>query len=296
MEMPQPREIKDIIWDADNTIWNWVRYAARAYQAMCDCIVTETGLPEELVVSEMKRFYTAAGTLENAGLIQGLESQGLFRGIKNYDSAALIAKVRKAFSAMRNRYLKRYPHVREIMEKAQEKGINNIIVTDAPGFHAVRRIVRSKIGKLVKRVYAMPSADASNLAEDVRKNIRAEKYKVPFEVIEIDVEKPDTNLEQVLRLENDKAENARYIRDHVAIIGDNDVKDMALARKWGCLGIQALWGLPEAEDIITLKKYSKESAAARNAPMTSTNRNIRRDETNIIRVRKPEEIDGILGI
>jgi len=290
------RDIKDIIWDADNTIWNWVRYAARAYQAMSDCIIAETGLPEEQVVAQMKRFYTTAGTLENAGLIQGLESQGLFKTVKNYDRNALISKVRKAFGEMRNRHLKRYAHVKAVMDKAQKKGINNIIVTDAPGFHAVRRLVRSKIDNLVKRAYAMPSGDPGNLAGDVQEKIRAGKYAVQFEVIEINVEKPNTNLEEVLRLENNQAANAEYIRNHVAIIGDNDQKDMALARKWGCLGIHALWGLPDAEDIMTLKKFSPQSAAARNAPMTSKNHTDFANETNIIRVKKPGDLDKILRL
>jgi len=292
----ETREIKDIIWDADNTIWNWVRYAARAYQAMADCITAETELPEGLVVAEMKKFYTSAGTLENAGLIQGLESQGLFKGVKNYDGKVLLAKVRKTFSDTRNHYLKKYAHVKEVMEKAQKKGINNIIVTDAPGFHAVRRLVRSKIHKLIKRAYAMPSGNTDNLSEDVREKIRAGKYSTPFEVIEINTEKPDTNLEEVLRLENGKTSNAQYIRNHVAIIGDNDQKDMALARKWGCLGIHALWGLPDAADIAILKKFSPQSAAARNAPMTAIDQNNAPSEPNIIRVQKPEELDGILRL
>jgi phosphoglycolate phosphatase-like HAD superfamily hydrolase len=296
MEIQEPREIKDIIWDADNTIWNWVRYAARAYQAMADCIVNETGLPESMIVLEMKKFYTGAGTLENASLVQGLEAQGLFRGVKSYDRNGLIAKIRLIFKDMRRRFLKKYPHVSEVMKKAQNKGINNIIVTDAPKFHAVRRIVRSKIGKLIKRAYVMPDADASNLAEDVRENIRSGKYDVPFEVIEIDVEKPDTNLEVVLRLENDKATNEEYIRRHVAIVGDNDKKDMELARKWGCLGIHALWGLPDEDDIITLKKISPQSAAARNAPMTSKDQAPPENEKNIVRVYKPEYLDKILRI
>lgn len=296
MEIQEPREIKDIIWDADNTIWNWVRYAARAYQAMADCIIAETGLPEETVVSAMKSFYTVAGTLENAGLIQGLESQGLFKGVKDYDRNKLVAKVRKAFGDMRNRYLKKYAHIHDVMAKADKKGINNIIVTDAPGFHAVRRIIRSKIQGLVKRAYAMPSADPSNLADDVKENVRSGHYSAPFEVIEMDIEKPDTNLEEVLRLENDKASNAEYIRNHVAIIGDNDAKDMALARKWGCLGIHALWGLPDAEDIAVLKKFSPASAAARNAPMVSIDQASAVNEKNIIRVAKPQDLDRILGI
>jgi phosphoglycolate phosphatase-like HAD superfamily hydrolase len=289
------REIKDIIWDADNTIWNWVHYAAKAYPAAARHIAQKTGIPLDTVIGEMKKFYTNAGTLEDAGLIQGLAIQGLFKDLRNFNQNNLIQEIRKIFSDMRRRYLRQYPHMRETLEETHRKGINNIIVTDAPGFHAVRRIIRSKIHKSIKRVYALPSRKTSDLPKDVREKERTGQYKPPFEVIELKEEKPYTNLEQVLKLENERAVNLEYIRKHVAIVGDNDKKDMGLARIWNCLGIEALWGKAPAEELEIIAQFiDRNQGGSRNADFTSPSQIEARD--NIIGAEKPENLLRILSI
>ena len=74
-------EITDVVFDGDNTIWDWVTYAAHAYDAMLHCIINETKKSEIEVVAAMKAFYTEVGTLEHEGLIQGMNAKGFFKNI-----------------------------------------------------------------------------------------------------------------------------------------------------------------------------------------------------------------------
>jgi phosphoglycolate phosphatase-like HAD superfamily hydrolase len=290
-----PCVIEKIIWDADNTFWNWVRYAAKAYQAMADCIALESKLPEEKIAQAMKRFYSRAGTMEDAGLIQGLEADGLFSKAHDYNRENLIAKVRESFNEMRSRYFKTYANIGQILSAAHAKGKENIVLSDAPGVHATQRLIHSKLHLHISRVYARQSAKIDDLPPDVRTKMRAGGYNAPFEVIEIKDEKPDTNLEEILRLHESPAKNAEYIRNHVAIIGDNRAKDMALAEKWGCLGLHALWGHSDPQDLATLAKFAPASVTARNAA-TQTSPANNTPGPNIIAVTHPLEIMQILKL
>ena len=102
--MSENREIKEIIWDADNTIWNWVRYAARAYPKMAEVIADETGIPCEDVVANMKQYYTTVGTMESPWLIQGLEQMGFFkRARKTININDLRLKAKTVFQYWRTR-------------------------------------------------------------------------------------------------------------------------------------------------------------------------------------------------
>jgi phosphoglycolate phosphatase-like HAD superfamily hydrolase len=267
MESPHfnGRNIEKIIWDADNTFWNWVKYAAKAYQATAECIAKETGIPKEEVIPEMKNFYSQAGTMEDAGLIQGLEASGLFKKAKKYDRQKLISAIRLIFNDCRHFYLKLYANMGYILGAAKRDGRENIVLSDAPAFHAVRRLIRSHLEKNISRLYARPSRKIDNLPDDVVANEQTSKYDAPFDVIEVSDEKPDTNLKKVLRIEGSKEQIAAYIREHVAIIGDSRTKDMTLAEKWGCVGLHALWGIARKEDLEILKQFAPEKITERNS-------------------------------
>ncbi len=288
-------EIEKIIWDADNTFWNWIRYAAMAYQSMSDCIAQETGIPEPEVAAAMKRYYSQTGTMEDAGLIQGIEITGFFIKSKKYDRDDLIGKVRKVFADIRRRFLRTYMNIGGVLKTAHDHGKENIVLSDAPGIHATQRLIRSQLAPHISRVYARKTQKIDDLPYDVQKKIREGSYKPPFEVIEIESEKPDTDLPKILRLRGKKREKANYIKRHVAIVGDNRAKDMALAEKWGCLGLHALWGYGDSDDLATLKRFAPESVAAKNAYLPPPNEK-GSDNPRIIGIDDPREILRILDL
>ena len=294
MEKAKP-QIEEIIWDADNTLWNWVRYAGRAYRIAADIIIQETRLPESVIIEGMKTFYTSVGTLEDAGLIQALEKQGLFRSVKNYDRQQLIKKVKRNFDRIRTRYLQKYAGIDQLLYKTHQLGIRNVIVTDAPSFHAKMRLIRSKLHEHIDVMYAIKGRDVPDLPPEIQEKERQGKYKVPFEIVEIELEKPHTPIEQVVKTRKHiKKDLVDYLRDHVAIIGDNDKKDMQLARKHGCLGLHAMWGKAVQRDLKFLAKIAPASITAKNVAIDPQSEN---EETgNIVKVYRPSDIEKILGI
>lgn len=261
-------EIKEIIWDADNTIWNWVRYATKAYPAMADEIARQTRKPVEAVEKGMKTYYTRTGTIESPWLIQDLQRQSFFEDL-GWDQNRinqLRDDVHQIFKDERTKHFRMYRGIGDILKTTRAHNIINHIVTDAPAPQARLRLKRSNLHKYITDVYALKFHDEHNEAPDhIKAKEAAGEYHVPFTIYELDAEKPDTRLEDITHAMGEKHGNiSDYIRDHVAIIGDNPKKDMALARKYGCLGIQADWGKPTPEELAILARFAPEKVVRKN--------------------------------
>lgn len=306
---PEFGPITDVIWDGDNTIWDWMKYAVEAYEAMAQTIADETGIPEPEVAAAMKRYYTQAGTIEDERMIQGLEAEGFFRDVPGFNMDQLIEKAQKVFTDVRDKNFHVYPGAYKVIKTVREHGINNRVLTDAPARQAKARLKHKRFGKkLLKHVNAMPSPDPDNLPEIFRQREREGKYKVDFEITEIPWEKPHSNLEEILRMTRDQ------IRKHVVIIGDNDRKDMELVRRYGCRGIHAVYGETTEDLLKRLLRFAPERVARKNSSpgMDAPARNFpstREEQINladgatdksgqglIIKVKNPHEILKVLGI
>lgn len=280
-------EIKEIIWDADNTIWNWVRYAATAYPAMAEEIARQTGKDIEEVEQGMKTYYTRTGTIESPWLIQDLKRQGFFDNL-GWDQdriEQLREDVHKVFKKERARFLRMYKGIGRIMKMAHARKIKNHIVTDAPTIQACMRVNRSKIAQYLSSVHALRFKDDLNdPPKSIQQKEAAGAYKVPFAVFELDDEKPDTRLEDIIHtIEETHGDLSDYIQNHVAIIGDNPKKDMALARKYGCLGIHAAWGTPTTWELKILAKYAPKKVVKKN---TATDDLEKDKNSNIVSIGK----------
>lgn len=280
-------EIKEIILDADNTIWSWTKFATKAYPAMAAKIAQETGKSIEAVEQGMKAYYTRTGTIESPWLIQDLQRQGLFDDL-NWDQEQidqLRDTAHKVFIKERGKHFRMYKGFGQALRGIQKRGLKTHIVTDAPTIQACMRVMNKKIGKYLTSLHALKfNDDINEPPPKVKERQSAGYYDVPFHVHELHHEKPDTRLENIIHaIEEVHGNLSDYISNHVAIIGDNPSKDMALARKYDCLGIQAGWGKPTKEEIDIIKRYAPERVVRKN---TSTQESENTNGGNIITIGK----------
>lgn len=259
-----PNDITDIVWDADNTLWDWVTYAVYAYEAMSRCISDETGIPESKVATAMKRFYSDVGTMENPYLVQGLTSMGLFKGIKNFDMDSLINQVQSTFSKVRNQNLHLYDGIAEILAELHKIGIKNHILTDAPGIQAPMRLQHFDLGEFFSSVNIMRAADPKTLPKKFREKQRSGKYDVPFTVRTVDEEKPDSNLEKITHM------TRQQIPGRVINIGDNLPKDGGVALKYGNKCLLTGYGFAKEDLLKRLFRFAPIKAAKKNVSVGNT--------------------------
>jgi phosphoglycolate phosphatase len=305
---PEFGKIKHIVWDGDNTIWDWIAYAVPAYEAMAQTIADETGKPEPEVAAAMKEVYSEVGTMEYTGLIQYLNRKGFFKDLPGFDQDGMILKVQKVFSVVRRKNLHSYKGIYKTMKTIHEHGIHNRILTDAPAWQAMARIKKSRMGWMLEPSYAMQTIKTPDLPAEFRRREQAGEYDVDFTVYETTDEKPYTDLEKILKMTREQ------IRKHVLIIGDNDQKDMALVRKYGCRGIHAAYGVPSKEMLDRLLRFAPEKIVRKNMATTGAETSSPTATTAsdanpstaataapnnqglIIKINNPREIMKVLGI
>ena len=281
--MENTKEIQHVVWDGDNTIWDWMAYAVPAYEAMCDVISDISGRSSDDTASAMKQFYTAAGTLENEGLVQGLQATGFFSHLSDFNLDQTIIRVHTVFSQIRQEKLHVYPGISSVMKEINRRGLEQIVITDAPKRQAQSRLRHSRLGSNISRGYAMPTAEISDLPAGFGQSSLSESGPPFYDLLH---EKPHVDLEAIFQMT--RAEVAR----HVAIIGDNDAKDMALARNYGCLGIHARYGATDPDLGRRIARFAPPRVASRNMQIDAGL--AENSNANIYPVDRPQDILEVL--
>lgn len=279
------REIKKIVWDLDNTLWDWVAYATQIYPAMRDVIVMHTGATRERVTANMQAYYCEAETLESSWLVQGLAERQFFKQ-GSFDQEGLIADLQKIFHSTRAKSLNLYKGVTEVLETADEASVDNQVLTDAPAFHAASRFRHLKVQQsLFHSMHALADGMLRHLPDRHRDSSDGGRYGLYFPVYHTPKEKPHTDLEEVLGMTREE------IRKHVVIVGDNFSKDMSLAARYGALGIHAGWGEASPEQLAVLSQFAPKKVMAKNMSLTTN----AHSSTRIIRASEPKDIMTVLG-
>lgn len=277
--------IDTVIWDVDNTLWDWIAYASQTYPAMSELIAQESGIARERVEACMQTYYSEAETMESSWLVQGLDDLGLFEGIK-LDRNALIKKLQQAFHRAKNRTLKPYGGIERALDHSKNRGIKNVILTDAPAFHAASRLRSLNMPqKAFEAMYAMEDSMIHRIPEGHYPRFNEGRYNLDIPVTRVSQEKPHSDLEFILSM------TRQEIEQRVVIVGDNYNKDMALAQRYGCLGLHALWGQPTPEQLKVLERFAPRRVLGRNASLSQVDHASR----NIVGLNDPREIPNALG-
>lgn len=250
--------INTVVWDADNTLWSWMDFAVPAYEAMTRDLARISGKSVDETQKALQRYYSGVHSIENEGVVQKLNADGFFAGIKDFDETQAIIEVQAGFEAARAQHFHVYDGIFDVMSEIRNQGIRQIVLTDAPGNQALSRLIRSRLFQFIEEVIAMPTADI-NVPAEIRDRslMKRRELKIP-ELRTVNKEKPETPLEEVVRL------TRAQIIDQVAIIGDNAGKDMALAEIYQCLGIHAVYGSTTPEAIESIRRVAPPQTSRRN--------------------------------
>ena len=88
-----------IIFDIDNTLYNFVDFFGPAFRAMVHVISSNTGIPEVDIVTSFKRVYTNRGSLEYRYSVQELD---VLADYNKAEKDELLRTAIVAFSKSRN--------------------------------------------------------------------------------------------------------------------------------------------------------------------------------------------------
>lgn len=266
---------KVVVWDGDNTLWDWMGYAVPAYTAMRDAIAILARKSPEETAAAMKTFYAKMGTVERENLVQDLHENGFFSDNPDFNLKEAAKDIQRIFSTVRRENLKLYPAIADTVQRIHDKGCLQVVLTDAPGNQAAARLKHFGLNPYFDEVYAMPSGPLPKHAPT--KGFVHTSYTV-------DVEKPHSDLAKILEMTNEE------IAKRVVIVGDNKAKDMALAERWGARGIHAVYGNSPWELVKEFLQFAPDRVAGRNVQVSSQTPLTPAEPSRILVAESPKQI------
>lgn len=239
--------MKLLVTDLDNTLYDWVTYFARSFDAMAAVLERQLEIPREQLFREFRVIHQRFGESERAYSALELPSVAeRYPDCSREKRASLLAPAFDAFSAERKRSLTLYPGVQDTLEAFARTGIRIVGHTEASEHNAVGRLESLGIASYFSELFALESptqthpnpfyvAPPSKVRERVHRVPRSER-------------KPNPELlRHICQRESTAPSETVYI-------GDSITRDVSMANASGVFSVWARYGTtfaPQAWEVLT---------------------------------------------
>lgn len=136
------KSIKAIIFDLDNTLIDFIKMKQEAVKSAVKAMI-KTGLKigEEEGHKKLMITYLKLGIESDVAFQEFLKNE-----LGKVDEKMLAAAI-NAYLKTKNRFMKPYPNVKPTLRELKRKGLQLVIVTDAPKVKAYQRLLAMNIEK-----------------------------------------------------------------------------------------------------------------------------------------------------
>jgi len=248
------RRFSLIIFDLDNTIYDWYSAFLPAFYAMVDRASSILQCDREKLLDEMRAVHIAHHDVEHPFSL--LETATVKRELARYGNDAVWNELDPAFhdfNRVRKSNLKLFPNTLTTLEKLSGYGITLVAYTDSTYFAAWGRIERLGLSGLFSRIYCRERGSGAQIPPG--KSLRALPPRDVVVEIPSHQSKPNP---QVLR---DIILAQGLNSTLVAYVGDSLVKDVLMAKRAHCFAIWAKYGAytdPEMyESLVRISHWSE---------------------------------------
>jgi FMN phosphatase YigB (HAD superfamily) len=245
--MTRPK-ISVVITDLDNTLFDWVEIWGASFTALVDRLAADSGIPRDTLLDEIKVVHQRHHTSEYAFLIEELPS--LQAKHPGEDIAEIYAEAIHAYRSARKKVERLYPGVLTSLKALKESGVRIVGYTESMAFYASRRVRVMGLDGALDYLYSPPDHDLpANLTPEQIRRFPADVYK--FSVTQHRHTprgelKPNPDiLLKIIEEVGAKPEQCIYV-------GDNLMKDIAMANDVGIAGLHAAYGQAQHRDVYDL--------------------------------------------
>ncbi|WP_104017817.1 HAD family hydrolase [Roseovarius nitratireducens] len=254
--MEAPKHV--ILVDIDNTLYDWPKFFAPSFRAMCHALRRVLNVPLDELIRDFKSVYAQHDTLEYAFSIQELS---VVKDMDRAEVAELIRIGRGAFSKVKRYHLEPYPGVIQGLEYLRKHGHVAISVTNSPLYLAQKRLYELGLDKYISGIVAWEGIDPPDEVDTnfVKRTKRKRTRIDRIETFKKPDAKPSTKPYQIAlsMLKNEEI-------GEIWAIGDSLNKDLFPASTLGIRTIWAKYGAefdPDSRDNQTLLKITNWSDA-----------------------------------
>jgi phosphoglycolate phosphatase-like HAD superfamily hydrolase len=227
--------LKLLITDLDNTLYDWVTYFARAFDAMSRALENIVEVPRERLLDEFKAVHRRYGNSEQPFAVLELPSvQTRFGSKDRRRLRAAVDPALQVFNAERRKYLVLYSSVRDTLEALRRRGVRVVGHTEAIAINALYRLRFLEIDKLFSRLYVLEGLALEHPEPNRSMNLDLPKGFV--RTVTRDERKPNPRLLlDICREEGVEPRSALYV-------GDSLSRDMSMAQDAGVVAVWAKYG------------------------------------------------------
>lgn len=238
-------EIKVVVLDLDNTLWDWLHVWDAGHTARMSAIEREFNVRTSDIIEEVRKVNQRAGTSEytlmpyELPILAKIEPDERKRKEK-------IQRVQHAFFRACKHELSLYEDTYSTLEKLNEAQIKVVGFTDSVKYWAVKRIKQTNLdGTLSKLFVSEETVNPLNDSFDKNRTLDKDEYeltKTRIMTVTQSRRKPDPAIvKEIAHLESCRT-------SELIVVGDSLLKDVSMANSAGAKSAYAKYGDVRHED------------------------------------------------
>lgn len=227
-----------LVTDFDNTLYDWFAMWYSAFNAMLETVLSQSGVPRDVLLNEIREVHQKRGTSEYSYLLGELPS------LKMLNPCDEIANVYNdaihTYRSLRQKNLRLYPGVREALARIKEYGVPIVVYTESLGFYSAWRLRELNLDGVVDYLYSPPDHD---FPEDVTPEMLRSRPPEAYELNKTEHrETPRGILKPDPRILKKILEELDISPSETVYVGDSLMKDLAMAQDVGVFDVLAKYG------------------------------------------------------
>lgn len=230
--------IKLLITDLDNTLWDWFEAWQMAFTGLLSDLVDITGLTPDEVETAIRKVHQTRGASEYLLLVEELSIvQELLGKEKSYTQ---LEEVIRTHWRTLTEHTVPYPLVVETLTQIKASGTRIVAYTESHAFWAETRLQLLGLDGIVDHVYASPDIETNvGSTVEVLQEILLNRPVLSQTTIGYSPEgllKPDPFMLELI------LETEKVAPSEVAYVGDSVMKDVLLGQQVGVHDVHAAYG------------------------------------------------------
>lgn len=243
MEVTRPRG-RLLVTDLDNTLYDWFGIWHSSFSALLEEVAGISGVPIEVLEQNARDVHQRHRTSEYSFLLNEMECLRALHG--DGDIATIYVEAIHRFRSARKRATHLYPTVADTLRTIQRVGVPVVAYTDSLAFHSFQRIKALGLDGVIAAMYSPPDHEVPDGLDvsEVRSQAPSEYEFDHTARIELPIgaAKPDPAVLKQICADFDVSP------EETVYVGDNPMKDVAMAQAVGAIDVLAEYGVSVNRD------------------------------------------------